>query len=182
MVPSHYRQLFTHEQIQTEVQRLGVEISQWAVDEAKVTGQDILAVPVLRGGIYFFADLTRKISCSLELAPMRTRAYVDAANNVERDKVEINTGGVEYKGRSVLLVDDICDSGRTMQQLSRHLLETGAHSVRAAVLVHRVHEACVYKPQWAAFEYEGPEWFVGYGMEDRNRWMNLDSIYIIENN
>jgi hypoxanthine-guanine phosphoribosyltransferase len=37
-----------------------------------------------------------------------------------------------------------------------------------------------FDPNWIGFQYEGPEWFVGYGMDDCDRWRNLGSIYIIQ--
>lgn len=179
MRPTDYTLQYSAEDIRLAVHRVGVELSEWAAGVEKSSGRDIIAVPVLRGGIYFFADLMREIHCSVEMAPVRTRSYVDEVNAAQRDRVEIQLDGLDVSGRAILLVDDICDSGRTMRVLKDHLLARGATEVRSAVLIKRVHDACVFEPDWSAFHYAGPEWFVGYGMEDGNRWTNLPDIYTI---
>lgn len=178
-IPSHYKLAYTEFEISQVESTLGVMISEWAKDVWQQTETDVLAIPVLRGGIFFYANLMPKVTWSVEMAPARTRAYEQAMNNVQRERVEVNIDGVDVSGRSVLLVDDICDSGRTLKILTEYLKEKGAREVRTAVLIKRVHDKCVFDPDYVGFEYHGPEWFVGYGMEDRNRWTNLPSIYTI---
>ena len=179
MIPSNYRLEFTEAQLTERVTHLGHEFGEWAKHVYDTTGKDLLCVPVLRGGIYFFADLMRRIECSIEMAPIRTRSYVDSVNAAERSSVEVNLDGLDVTDRSLLLVDDICDSGRTFRVLSELLAGHGATEVRSAALIKREHDACIFEPNWAAFRYHGPEWFVGYGMEDSNRYTNLPQIYTI---
>lgn len=180
MIPPHYKLQYSEAAIAREVVRIGSEISFWAQKVYEKTDQDLLVVPVLRGGIFFFADLIRKVRWSVEVAPGRTRAYEQGQNAVQNAQVQINIDGVDVKGRSLLLVDDICDSGRTLKVLSEYLMGEGAIEVRSAVLIKRALKTCQFQPDWTGFEYESDEWFVGYGMEDSNRWSNLPSIYIIE--
>ena len=87
---------------------------------------------------------------------------------------------VAVEGRSVLLVDDVCDSGRTSAELTQRFIKLGAREVRSAVLIKRILPHETFNPDWIGFEYNGPEWFVGYGMDDCDRWRNLGSIYIIQ--
>ncbi len=178
MLPSYFRLQYPAQDIQQQTERIGIEATVWA-NAISAQGRDIIAVPVLRGGIYFFADLMRQINGSIEMAPVRTRSYVDSVNAAQRDRVEIQLDGLDVSGRALLLVDDICDSGRTLKVLKEHLLEKGASEVRSAVLIRRIHDASVFEPDWSAFHYDGLEWFVGYGMEDQNRWTNLPDIYTI---
>ena len=79
----------------------------------------------------------------------------------------------------VVIVDDICDTGSTLARLVRVLNDLGAREVKTAVLIHRVMKDPKFTPDWAAFKYEGPEWFVGYGMDDRNHYRNLQNVYIM---
>ena len=64
--------------------------------------------------------------------------------------------------------------------MSERLLERGAREVRSAVLIRRLINDPAYTPTWSAFDYGGEEWFVGYGMEDGERWRNLPGVYIIQ--
>jgi hypoxanthine phosphoribosyltransferase len=179
-IPSNFQPLYTRAHINEAVVRLGKDITRWAHETWEESHTDILAIPILRGGLFFFADLVREVQHSVEIAPARTWAYEDTVNNVQRHSVKINIEGVPAKGRNILLVDDICDSGRTLKALKENLLEQGARTVKSAVLVSRVMDNAVFQSDWSGFSYQGPEWLVGYGMDDCDRWRNLGSIYIIK--
>ncbi len=179
MSKSSYRLQYTEMEIGQQIARLGNEISEWAAPVFDRSGRDVLAIPLLRGGIFFFAALMPKVRCSVEMAPGRTRAYRKGENNAQLDTVEIQLDGVSVAGRSVLLVDDICDSGRTLKVLTEHLKAQGATEVRSAVLIKRELDKSVFDPDWIGFTYYGPEWFVGFGMDDSDRFSNLASIYTI---
>lgn len=180
MLPSYLQKIYSREDIHAASVRLGAEITPWAKACHEKTGKDILTVPILRGGLFFFADLVREIDMSVEIAPARTWAYEETVAGVPRPKVTVNIDNVPATGRSILLVDDICDSGKTLVAIKRHLLEAGATEVRAAVLIKRILPDSVGDPDWIGFEYDGPEWMVGYGMDDGDRWRNLGAVYLIK--
>ena len=179
---NRYKLQYTEMEIAQQIARLGDEIGEWAAPTYGATGRDVLAIPLLRGGIFFFAALMPRVRCSVEMAPGRTRAYQKGENNSQLDTVEIQLDGVSVAGRTVLLVDDICDSGRTLKVLTEHLHAQGAADVRSAVLIKREHDKSVFDPNWVGFTYYGPEWFVGFGMDDGDRYSNLPSIYTIAAN
>jgi hypoxanthine phosphoribosyltransferase len=179
MIPSNFKLQYSEQDIGSAVSRMGDEISNWAEVVWKESHTDLIAIPVLRGGIFFFADLVRKIRHSVEISPVQTWAYSSTENAVQRSEIRVSIDQVPSRGRSILLIDDICDSGRTLAALKEALLNAGAHDVRAAVLIRRVMEEQCFSPDWSGFEYRGHEWFVGYGMEDCGRWRNLPATYII---
>lgn len=178
-LPPGFHVLYSEEAISKAVQALGREISLWAAQISEQAHSDVLAIPVLRGGIFFFADLVRQINCSVEIAPARAWAY-DENLNVQRSDVALNIAEIPAAGRAVLLVDDICDSGRTLNALKKSMLQCGALTVKSAVLVKRMLAAETFEPDWVAFRYPGTEWLVGYGMDDGDRWRNLAAIHIIK--
>lgn len=180
MLPANFKLQYTREDIDAAVRRLGQDITAWAHSVWDESHTDLVVIPVLRGGIFFFADLVRHIDASVEIAPVRTWVYESTDNNLQRREVRVSMEDVHVRGRAVLLVDDICDSGKTLKILSKAFYDAGALNVRSAVLVKRTLEKATFDPEWVAFEYRGPEWMVGYGMEDCNRWRNLPSIYIIQ--
>jgi hypoxanthine phosphoribosyltransferase len=139
----------------------------------------VVAIPVLRGGLFFFADLAREISSSIEIAPVRTSAYDSLNRQTGEVNVEDFADPLQIKGRVVLLVDDVCDSGRTLEQLEKALVSRGAREVRTIVMLRRLLPRPTFVPCWVGLEYEGPEWFVGYGMDDSERYRNLPDIYVI---
>lgn len=180
-LPPHFRVLYGESTIRARVRELGGEIRLWAQEVWDRSHTELLAIPILRGGIFFFADLAREISSSIEIFPSQASAFWrgDDGRAVRRDKIEVDVRGVPAEGRSILLVDDVCDSGASLQEVARSLMGLGAREVRAAVLIRRVVPKQLFEPYWAGFAYNGPEWFVGYGMDDADRWRNLPSVYII---
>lgn len=138
-------------------------------------------VPVLRGGIFFFADLVREMQCSVDIAPLRASVYEKGKNAVALEIGEVFDAGLEVQGRAVVIVDDVCDSGKTLSILAPRLKAAGASEVKTAVLIQRkLPTLSAKRPDWVGFEYKGPEWFVGYGMDDADRFRNLPDIYVME--
>ncbi len=179
-IPANFSQVNGEKEIAARVKALGQEITGWCEGVWKDSHTDVLALPVLRGGIFFFADLVRQLRTSVEVAPIRTSAYESGANGVLKDVVSVYAEQLAVKGRVVLVVDDVCDSGKTLEALEKALLEKGAREVRTAVLVRRLLDAPSFVPCWVGFQYKGPEWFVGYGMDDSERWRNLPGVYVIK--
>ncbi|MGF1451138.1 MAG: phosphoribosyltransferase [Opitutales bacterium] len=178
-IPDHFRLIYSKEDIAYRNYNLAGELRHWVKQVREETGQQVLAVCVLRGGVFFFADLLKEIPYTVEPSFCRCQSY-SSATNAPEGGIEILVEPGELTGRDVLLVDDICDSGRTLKHLLAYAEAKGARSVRTAVLIHRVHEATVYTPDYIGFTYEGPEWFAGYGMEDKNHMSNFPEVYVIE--
>jgi hypoxanthine phosphoribosyltransferase len=181
-IPANFRIQYSQQQILSRVKELGAEIDEWCKSVWRESRTDVVAIPVLRGGVYFFADLSRHIGSSIEIAPVKTSAYDAGTNAAKEVTVDQFADPVQIKGRVVLVVDDVCDSGRTLEQLERSLLERGAREVRTVVLVRRLLPRPTFVPCWVGLEYSGPEWFVGYGMDDNERYRNLPDVYVIGRN
>lgn len=178
-IPSNFKQIYSREQIEEIVRGMGASITEWTQKVWQDSHTDVLSIPVLGGGLFFFADLVRQIKSSVELAPVKAWAYEPGEHAVQRSEVKFNMDDVPVQGRCVLLVDDICDSGRTLKVLTEEFLKRGAREVRSAVFIKRELEDKTFSPTWVGTNFRGPEWFVGYGMDDCQRWRNLPDIHII---
>jgi hypoxanthine phosphoribosyltransferase len=179
MIPNHLQLLFSADQIAEKVKELGDSITEWAEQCVSLYGSDIILVPILRGGLLFSSDLMRKIKVSVEVAPLTVSSYSSVKNNTPHISVSLSDLGTNVDGRTILLVDDICDSGRTLSVLSEKLHLMGVREIRSAVLIHRLISNTLCTPSYIGFPYEGMEWLVGYGLEDRGRFRNLDAVYKI---
>ncbi len=175
-VPSHLTLQYSESQIENRLKALGDDINKWSLEVNKRKGEPILAVCVLRGAVFFFSDLLRNIPSSVEPAFCRTWSY-SSKENLQMKGVRVSVESIEAAGRSILIVDDILDTGATLKKLHQVFTELGAEEVKTAVLIHRIVKNSSYSPDWSAFKYEGDKWFVGYGMEDRNRLQNLKDVY-----
>lgn len=178
-LPSHYELFLTSEQVQAIVLRMAREIEPWALQARVATGHQPLAVCILRGAVFFFSDLLKNCLISIQPAFCSCQSYSSVANGAQLTELRADFLGADFSGRSVLLIDDICDSGRTLKMLSAHVIQKGAASVKTATLIYRHRADSLFVPDWIGVEYQGDEWFVGYGMEDCHHHMNLPGLYRI---
>ncbi len=179
-IPDHWIPFASAAEVRRQVNQLGMTLGPWAEAARAQSGRQALALCVLRGGVFLFSDLLMACPVTVEPAFCRCRSYEANVNGVAAATVEVgldNPGSIA--GRHVLVVDDICDSGRTLEALTRHLEELGAAEVATAVCVHRIRPDSRHQPRWSAFSHEGPEWFAGYGMEDANHCMNFPGLYLL---
>jgi hypoxanthine phosphoribosyltransferase len=179
VLPEFLELQYSRSSISERVQEMGQQLNEWCAQVSADGRGDVIGVPVLRGGIFFFADLVRSISHSIDIAPVRTWGYVAGAIGQQVEELKLHLYDLNPKGRAVLLIDDLCDSGRTMQTLSQTLIEMGAAEVRSAVLIKRLGVDGGFDPDYVGFNYSGAEWFVGYGMDLEDRWRNLPDVYVV---
>ncbi|MFP4281073.1 MAG: phosphoribosyltransferase [Opitutales bacterium] len=176
-IPSNFEQLHDAEALQGHVECLARPIEQWAAGILAETGRPVLALCILRGAVHFFSDLVKACRVSIEPAFCRTWSY-SSEENAQLGTIRTDFLGSDFTGRDVLLVDDICDTGHTLRHLVESLTgEHGARSVKSTTLIYRERPDSVFRPDWHALAYSGGEWLVGYGMEDRNRYMNYPALY-----
>lgn len=178
-VPPHFREIYPAEEVSRAVVRVAAEITPWAEEVHARTREQPLALCILRGAFLFHADLMKAIPCSIQPGFVRCQSYIHEENR-QAETIRFDLLGLDIRGRRVLLVDDICDTGRTMKVLAGHLRESGAAEVRTAVLIHRAVASSVFTPDYACFRYGGPEWFAGYGMEDAHWYMNYPAVYVMQ--
>ncbi len=143
---------------------------------ADYAGLDPLLVGVLRGAFVFMADLARAIRWSVEVDFMAVSSYgaTTKSSGVVRILKDLET---DVTGRHVILVDEIIDSGLTMNYVRRLLADRGAASVEVCALLVR---QTVPHVDTAALRYVGrtipDDWLVGYGLDTAQRWRNLPDV------
>ena len=162
--------IFSKQQIDDTVRRLARDISR------AHTGQELLLVGVLNGVFMFFADLVRYLAMPVRIDFIRLASYGREATSSGR---VLMTKDVEtdLTGRHVLVVEDIADSGLTIEWLRKHLLELGAASVEVCVLINKLERRDVdVKLDYVGFEVQHG-FLVGYGLDYDGRYRNLNQIY-----
>jgi hypoxanthine phosphoribosyltransferase len=160
------RVLFDEEQIRARIDRVADEVTR------AYRGREFTVVSVLKGSCVFASDLIRRIPIPLELAFLSASSYGD---RTESGKLELGffPAGNEIHGRNLLLVDDILDTGRTLQRVKGELVERGAREVRACVFLDKpARRAVAFQPDFRCFEVEDL-FVVGYGLDYAGRYRNL---------
>ncbi len=157
--------------------RVGVEQLAAKIDE-HYGNQSLTVVAVMTGSLVLFADLIRMLSMPLRVGVIQASSYRGAMTAGE---LAVDTRMmIDVAGRDVLLVDDIFDTGRTLERLVQEVKEMGAASVRTAVLLHkqRTHDVAM-RPDFVAFEIPD-EFVVGYGLDYQDHYRNLPYLGVLE--
>lgn len=159
--------------IHERVMALGEAISQ------AYAGQDLVLVSVLKGSIIFMADLVRAITVPHEIDFMATSSYGAATNSsgVVRILKDLN---VSIQGRNILVVEDIIDSGHTLNYLLRLLQERQPASLRIVTLLDKPDRRAVpIDVDWVGFSIPN-EFVVGYGLDYDELYRNLPYIGVLK--
>ena len=167
--------LFSEETIAARVRELGKEITQVCRNE-----QPLTVIPILNGSIMFAADLLRTIDFPVYIDSFAAASYEgDKSSGELKIRTELK---LKLKGRHVLLIDDILDTGFTLMKTVEYLLAHGAAGVRTCVLLDKIlpeGQEKKFKADWAGFRIP-PKFVVGYGLDYNEDYRTLPYIGYIE--
>ncbi|MFN8393277.1 MAG: hypoxanthine phosphoribosyltransferase [Bacteroidia bacterium] len=142
-------------------------------------GKDPLIVSVLNGAFLFTADLVRHLNFDPEVQFVRLSSYHGGTKSSGQMRVLLDLTN-SPEGRDVLIVEDIVDTGRTLDWLRRDLMHKGAASVRIASLLFK-EEMYMFDgpPEYYCFRIPNA-FVVGYGLDYAERGRNLRAIYSLK--
>ena len=164
--------LISREQIARRIEEMAKEISKNQED------RHLVAVCILKGSFIFMADLVRKLTCPVSCEFVQVRMVDDADNKQYREIDYIMEFDVE--GKDILIVEDIFDSGITIDYLIEHFREKNPRSIQVCVLLDKSEAHKVEVP----VEYVGfsiPRKFVvGYGLDYGERYRELPHIAVLD--
>ena len=152
--------------LQRRIGELGEEISH------DYTGRDLLLVGVLKGAVFFMADLMRGLSIPCEIDFMAISSYGDSTDSSGVVRI-LKDLDINIEGRDVLVVEDIIDSGLTLSYLMRNLEARKPRSLEVCALLTKPERR---KIETAAryIGFEIPDKFaIGYGLDYAERYRNL---------
>jgi hypoxanthine phosphoribosyltransferase len=140
---------------------------------------EITIVPILTGAMIFCADLIRQIPMPMKIGLMAVTSYPGRSVRSQGPRVAGEMLG-DLRGRHVLLVDDVLDSGGTVRLVSGMLKESGAAAVRTCVLLRKDRpSARDVDVDYVGFDIPD-EFVVGYGLDFNNYYRNLPDIVTLK--
>lgn len=161
--------LVTKEQLEEINARLGAQITEDFKDK------NLLVVGILKGSLYFMADLTRHIDLPLKLDFLAVSSYGGGTRSSGNVKI-VKDIDIDLMGYDLLLVEDILDSGRTLDYVSRMLSARGANSISIVTLLDKPERRVVdLKPDYVGCDVPD-EFVVGYGLDYDQEYRNLPYI------
>jgi hypoxanthine phosphoribosyltransferase len=166
------RVLISAEELQDKVAELGARISN------DYRGKDLVMIGVLRGAVVFIADLLRHLTVPCEIDFMAVSSYGSArdSSGVVRILKDLDD---TITGRDVLIVEDIVDSGLTLNYLIRNLKARDPASLEVCSLLTKPERRRVDVPiRYTGFEIPNA-FVVGYGLDFAQRYRNLDHVALL---
>ena len=167
--------LISEKQLRRRVAALGAEIARAYAD----LPESLVVVGVLKGSTLFLADLLRAIRLDAEIDFIAISSYAQDPNALSGVVAIVKDLDRDITGRDVLLVEDIVDTGLTLNYLRRSLLEREPRSLATVALLDKTARRIVPVP----IEYRGfeiPDVFVvGYGLDFQGRYRNLRAILAV---
>jgi hypoxanthine phosphoribosyltransferase len=165
--------LITEDMIKKRVKELGETIS------ADYAGREILAIGILKGAWVFMADLVRNIKIPVMCDFIGVSSYADATVSSERVRL-ISDIRIPVNGKDVLLIDDIIDTGFSINFVKEYIKSKGPAGIKVCVLLDKPSRRKVD----IHVDYKGftiPDRFVvGYGLDYAERYRNLPFISVVE--
>lgn len=165
--------MISEEEVNARIAEIAAQINE------DYKGEEIVVIGILRGGVYFCTELTKRITIPVILDFMEASSYGAGTSssgqvNITKDLIE------DIAGRHVIVVEDIIDTGRTLSLLLDNLRARKPKSLKLCTLLDKPERRIVQVP----VDYNGfviPNKFViGYGMDYAQKYRNLPYIGVVE--
>ena len=165
--------LIDQDTLQRRIAELGEEIS------ADYAGRDLLLVGVLKGAVFFMADLMRGLSIPCEIDFMAISSYGDSTDSSGVVRI-LKDLDINIEGRDVLVVEDIIDSGLTLSYLIRNLEAREPASLEICALLTKPERREIEVPvRYVGFEIPN-RFVIGYGLDYSELYRNLPYVGVLD--
>ncbi len=172
IVNPNYKEYISEEKIHLRLKELGKKIEETYKNEKPIL------IGVLNGGFIFLADLIRYINTDCEIDFIRISSYGDEKESSGHVKV-LKPLSADIKGRHVIVVEDIVDSGLSVQFLLKMFSAFEPKSLKVATLLWKRSRTKIDIPlEFVGFDIED-KFVIGYGLDDAQIKRNLRSIYVV---
>ena len=164
--------LIDKDTLAARVAELGAEVS------ADYEGRDLLLIGVLKGAVFFMADLMRHLTVPCEVDFMAISSYGDSTDSSGIVRI-LKDLDINIEGRDVLVVEDIIDSGLTLSYLMRNLESREPASLEVCALLTKPERREIDVPvRYVGFEIPN-RFVVGYGLDFGERYRNLPYVAVL---
>ena len=165
--------MIPEEDVDRRIAELGKQISE------DYAGEELHLITVLKGGVFFSCELAKRITLPVSLDFMSVSSYGDATKSSGVVKI-VKDLDEPIKGKNVLVVEDIVDSGRTLSYLLEMLNDRKPASLKLCTLLDKPERRVVdVKVDYTGFEIPD-EFVVGYGLDYDQKYRNLPYIGVVK--
>ena len=164
--------LYSREQIEKRVAEMAAEIS------ADFAGSDLIALCVLKGAVFFCADLVREMNMDVSLDFIQISSYGNQKTSSGVVTI-LKEPQLDMRGRNVLIVEDIVDSGLSIREVTNYIEGRGASKVKTASFLDKPKARKVpFTPDYVGFAIE-PQFVIGYGLDFAEKYRNIPEVQVL---
>ena len=164
--------LISSERLQTRIDELAADINR------DYTGLRPVLICVLKGAVFFMADIARRLDIELEMDFMAVSSYGSSTDSSGVVRI-LKDLDMDIEGRNVLIVEDVIDSGLTLKYLTKNLNSRHPASLDIVTLLDKPGRRKALLPcRYVGFEI-GDEFVVGYGLDLAEKYRNLPYIGVL---
>jgi hypoxanthine phosphoribosyltransferase len=164
--------LYTRAQIDKRVAEMAKQIS------ADFTGSDLIALCVLKGAVFFCTDLMRNMSIDVALDFIQVSSYGNQKYSSGVVTI-LKEPQLDMRGKAVLIVEDIIDSGLSMREVHNYIESRGASTVKTATFLDKPKARKVpFVAEYVGFSIE-PQFVVGYGLDFAEKYRNIPDVQVL---
>lgn len=171
-LPENLKVLYSMEELQTRIREMGNQISE------DYKGKEIVIVSILKGAIFYTVDLMKNLKPEVVLDFMKVSSYEGTEStgtiNIKQDLT------MDIEGKHVLIVEDIIDTGRTLNKLKEELLKRNPASLKITCLMDKKERRVVeLEADYVCFDIPN-KFVVGYGFDIDDKYRNIPYVGYIE--
>ncbi len=169
----NFTQYLSRFEIEAAVQQIAEQINK------DYAGEQIVLVGVLKGAFVFMADLVRHLTVDFEVEFVRLSSYGKARESSGTVTI-LKDIGADIRGKHVLVIEEIIDSGRTLKFLFERLKSSGPKSVEIVTLLDKESKRVVEVPVKYVGRKIDDQFLIGYGLDLEEKCRNLPDIYYLK--
>jgi hypoxanthine phosphoribosyltransferase len=164
--------LFTRAQIDQRIRELGKQIS------ADFAGTELIALCVLKGAVFFLTDLVRAMDMDVHLDFIQISSYGNQKYSSGVVTI-LKEPQLDMRGKHVLIVEDIIDSGLSMREVFNYIESRGAAKVKTVTFLDKPKARKVpFNADYVGFSIE-PQFVVGYGLDFAEKYRNIPEVQVL---
>jgi hypoxanthine phosphoribosyltransferase len=164
--------LISRQDIERRVAEMGKEI------EADFAGQELIALCVLKGAVFFATDLVRNMTMDVAMDFIQISSYGNQKYSSGVVTI-LKEPQLDMHGKAVLIVEDIIDSGLSMREVFRYIESRGASVVKTATFLDKPKARKVpFNADYVGFSID-PQFVIGYGLDFAEKYRNVPEIQVL---
>jgi hypoxanthine phosphoribosyltransferase len=164
--------LISQDQINQRVAEMANEIS------AEFRGSDLIALCVLKGAMFFCADLVRQMTMDVALDFIQISSYGNQKYSSGVVTI-LKEPQLDMRGKNVLIVEDIIDSGLSIREVTNYIESRGAAKVKTASFLDKPKARKVpFTPDFVGFSID-PQFVIGYGLDFAEKYRNIPEVQVL---